>query len=110
MNDVLIDAPMEITPDMIASLKITEVVHGTESDDGCSDVNFDDRYRFPKEMGIFTTIQSPSEFKLHNILSRIQKKQAEFQKKIERKKRAEREWFDNKYQNGDKNASNGEKK
>ena len=31
-NDVLIDAPVEITPDMIASLRITEVVHGTESD------------------------------------------------------------------------------
>jgi len=32
MNDVLIDAPLEITPDMIASLRILEVVHGTESD------------------------------------------------------------------------------
>ena len=31
-NDVLIDAPVEITPDMIASLRITEVLHGTESD------------------------------------------------------------------------------
>ena len=36
MDDVLIDAPLEITPDMIASLRITEVVHGTESD-GYSD-------------------------------------------------------------------------
>eukprot|EP00804_Cyclotella_cryptica_P001318 CCRYP_020304-RD/>CCRYP_020304-RD protein AED:0.20 eAED:0.20 QI:262/1/0.66/1/1/1/3/0/486 len=35
MNDVLIDAPLEITPDMIASLKISEVVHGTESDSSC---------------------------------------------------------------------------
>ena len=39
MNDVLIDAPAEITPDMIASLRITEVVHGSESDDS-SDINF----------------------------------------------------------------------
>ena len=53
-------------------------------------------------MGIFTTIPSPSDFKLENILSRIQKKQAELQRKIDRKKRAEREWFDNKYQNGEK--------
>ena len=36
MNDVLIDAPLEITPDMIASLRISEVVHGTESDDSNS--------------------------------------------------------------------------
>ena len=53
-------------------------------------------------MGLFTIIPSPSDFKLDNILSRIQKKQAELQRKIDRKKRAEREWFDNKYQNGEK--------
>ena len=35
-SDVLIDAPAEITPDMIASLKISEVVHGTESDSTCT--------------------------------------------------------------------------
>lgn len=35
-NDVLIDAPVEVTPDMIASLKISEVVHGTESDSTCT--------------------------------------------------------------------------
>ena len=40
MNDVLIDAPLEITPDMIASLKITEVVHGSESDDNSADISF----------------------------------------------------------------------
>jgi hypothetical protein len=33
-----------------------------------------------------------------DIIHRIQKKQEEFQKKIERKKKAEREWFENKYQ------------
>lgn len=43
MNDVLIDAPLEITPDMIASLKITEVVHGTESDDSSREVSFGKR-------------------------------------------------------------------
>lgn len=40
MNDVLIDAPVEITPDMIASLRITEVVHGTESDHNGHDSSF----------------------------------------------------------------------
>lgn len=103
MDDVLIDAPVEITPDMIASLRITEVIHGTESDD--SSISFDDRYRYPKEMGIFTTINSPSDFKLNIILSRIQKKQAQFQSKIDRKKKAEREWFDNKYQKGEKSRN-----
>ena len=40
VNDVLIDAPSEVTPDMIASLRIKEVVHGTESDDGIMDISF----------------------------------------------------------------------
>lgn len=35
-SDVLIDAPLEITPDMIASLKISEVLRGTESDSACT--------------------------------------------------------------------------
>ena len=109
MNDVLIDAPLEVTPDMIASLKITEVVHGTESDFCSTDIKFDDRYRYAREMGIFTTIKSPSEFKLEDLLSRMQKKQTEFQEKINRKKRAEREWFDNKYQMGEKNGNGGTK-
>jgi glycerol-3-phosphate cytidylyltransferase-like family protein len=33
VDDVLIDAPYEITPKMVASLNIAEVVHGTNSDD-----------------------------------------------------------------------------
>jgi hypothetical protein len=33
VDDVLIDAPYEITPKMVASLNIAEVVHRTNSDD-----------------------------------------------------------------------------
>jgi len=113
INDVLIDAPLEITPDMIASLKITEVVHGTESDDNSGETSLGDRYRYPKEMGILASIKSPSTFTLGNIVSRIQKKQTELQAKIERKKKAEREWFDNKYSTSISNGgdnSNGNSK
>jgi len=105
VNDVLIDAPLAITQEMIASLKISEVVHGTESDDIGA---IDERYKYPREVGMLTAIKSPIDFKLVNILSRIQKKQAELQSKIERKKKAEREWFNNKYdQNG--GGKNGSK-
>lgn len=51
---------------------------------------------------MLSLIESPSDFKLDTILSRIQAKQEVFQKKIDRKKKAEREWFDNKYQSGEK--------
>jgi len=109
VNDVLIDAPVEVTPDMIASLRITEVVRGTESDDSNTDLNFDVRYRFPREAGILTTVESPSNFRLDTILSRMQEKQEVFRKKVDRKKRAERTWFDNKYKGGNMNGngSNG---
>mmetsp|Transcript_30102 Transcript_30102/g.64560 ORF Transcript_30102/g.64560 Transcript_30102/m.64560 type:complete len:544 (+) Transcript_30102:38-1669(+) len=113
INDVLIDAPLEITPDMIASLKITEVVHGTESDDISGETSLGYRYRYPKEMGILASIKSPSTFTLGNIVSRIQNKQTELQAKIERKKKAEREWFDNKYSTSISNGgdnSNGNSK
>mmetsp|Transcript_21464 Transcript_21464/g.41071 ORF Transcript_21464/g.41071 Transcript_21464/m.41071 type:complete len:544 (-) Transcript_21464:44-1675(-) len=113
INDVLIDAPLEISPDMIASLKITEVVHGTESDDISGETSLGYRYRYPKEMGILASIKSPSTFTLGNIVSRIQNKQTELQAKIERKKKAEREWFDNKYSTSISNGgdnSNGNSK
>ena len=79
-------------------------MHGTESDDIGA---IEERYKCPRELGLLTAIKSPIDFKLVNILSRIQRKQAELQSKIERKKKAEREWFNNKYdQNGvDKNGS-----
>merc|ERR1719401_2907076 len=105
VNDVLIDAPVEVTHDMISSLKISEVVRGTMSDDKHTNFSFDVRYRCPHELGMLATVESPSDFQLDTILSRMQEKQAEFRNKIDRKKRAERKWFDNKYQVENKNGS-----
>lgn len=68
----------------------------------------DDRFRFAKQMGIYKTIKSPSSFKLQNIITRMQKKQEMFQAKIDRKKKAEREWFEKKYSSG--TLGNGAKK
>jgi hypothetical protein len=64
-----------------------------------------ERYHYAGQRGILTQIPSPSKFKLMDIISRIQAKQQEFQAKIERKKKAEREWFDNKYQSANGNGS-----
>lgn len=54
-NDVLIDAPLEITPDMIASLRITEVVHGTESDHNDGDVGFGKMRSSPLSLYLFVS-------------------------------------------------------
>jgi ethanolamine-phosphate cytidylyltransferase len=102
VDDVLIDAPYEITPEMVASLNIAEVVHGTNSDDiGILSHNGEERYaaryKYPREIGIFTMIESPSNFKLGSIIKRIQKNQETFQAKFERKMKAENEFYKGKY-------------
>ena len=106
VDDVLIDAPYEVTPEMIASLRIAEVVHGTNSDDigiltNSNNNNgnefYGERYKCPKEAGIFTMIKSPSNFKLGSIVRRIRKNQDAFQAKFDRKRKAENEFYRDKY-------------
>jgi ethanolamine-phosphate cytidylyltransferase len=68
VDDVLIDAPYGITPEMVASLNIAEVVHGTNGDDiGILSHNGEERYaaqyKYPREIGIFTMIEHPRQFK-----------------------------------------------
>ena len=100
VDDVLIDAPYEVTPEMIASLNIAEVVHGTKGDDiGDSRTVDGKRYTHPRQTGIFTIIDSPSDFDLSSIVSRIQKNQEAFQTKIESKKKAEQVYYNGKYGN-----------
>jgi len=109
VDDVLIDAPYRITPEMVASLSIVEIVHGTECDAiSDSDQIYDERYSYPKEAGIFTILESPTDFNLSTILKRIQKNQERFHKKIRKKKMAEQEYYNEKYFADGKNSqSNG---
>ena len=105
VDDVLIDAPYAVTPEMIASLRIGEVVHGTNSDDigmlssydGRDEELHAERYKHPIDAGIFTMIASPSNFKLGSIVRRIRKNQDTFQAKFERKMKAENDFYKEKY-------------
>eukprot|EP00934_Nitzschia_sp_Nitz4_P002938 Nitzschia sp. Nitz4//scaffold150_size53981//3589//4949//NITZ4_006668-RA/size53981-snap-gene-0.59-mRNA-1//-1//CDS//3329537044//2928//frame0 len=97
VDDVLIDAKYQITPDMIASLHITEVIHGTNTDDDDDADQLEVRFKFAKEAGIFTTLRSPSDFRLQNVVDRIHKNQSAFQAKFERKMNAEKEFYKEKY-------------
>lgn len=97
VDDVLIDAPYQITPEMISSLNLSEVVHGTHSDYIDSLDDKDMRYKYAKDAGIFTLIESPSDFRLENIVKRIHKNQDTFQAKFERKMKAESEFYQEKY-------------
>jgi len=123
VDDVLIDAPWVISPEMVASLNIAVVVHGTYCDADEGDLNHenstcpfekkreesnnngdnglipsqDERYHYVKKAGIYTEIQSPTDFTLSTILQRIQSNQQTFQVKIAKKKKAENEYYREKY-------------
>mmetsp|Transcript_1477 Transcript_1477/g.2354 ORF Transcript_1477/g.2354 Transcript_1477/m.2354 type:complete len:507 (-) Transcript_1477:122-1642(-) len=104
VDDVLIDAPWNISHDVMASLKISEVVYGSRCDGFQNSTSDDERYKHVKEAGKLTVLKSPSDFSLGKILQRIQRNQAHFQSKFERKNKQEKEHFEQKYAqiNGDK--------
>jgi ethanolamine-phosphate cytidylyltransferase len=95
---VLIDAPYEITPEMMATLGIAEVVCGTVSDYPGSTRDFNTRYRHAQSMGILTVLDSPSEFRIGNIIQRIQRNQQAFQAKFDTKMERERQFYQEKHQ------------
>jgi ethanolamine-phosphate cytidylyltransferase len=100
VDDVLIDAPYEVSPEMISSLRINEVVHGTTSDatfDGNRDERYVERYKHPREAGIFTMIESPINFKQEDVMSRIREHQAAYEAKFARKLKAEIDFYEQKY-------------
>jgi len=94
VDDVLIDAPRIITPEMIASLKIDEVLYGKDGDYVCS---WEERYKVAIETGIFYEINASINCNLSMILDRIQTNQEVFQSKIAEKKRIEKDFYDEKY-------------
>ena len=96
----LIDAPCQITPEMISSLNISEVIRGTISDDS-EDCEYErGRFQFAEKAKIFLTIKSPSAFRLESIVQRIRRNQERFQSRFERKMKAENDHYQQKYARG----------
>lgn len=100
VDDVLIDAPTQVTSAMIASLGIHEVVSGTTCDDLESDCGEKERLQHPDVP--FTEIPSPTDFGLSSILGRIQANQKAFQTKIAQKRQAENDYYEKKYNSSNK--------
>ena len=99
VDDVLIDAPQTISKAMIQSLHIDEVIHGidvknTENNIGQYERTI--RYKHAKEAGIYVEIPMNA-FNFTSILERIQSNAASFQAKIKRKKKAEEDFYSEKY-------------
>ena len=107
VDDVLIDAPYKVTREMITSLNISEVVHGTDSDEILKDKALGkeeryERYSYPIASDIFSTLQSPCNFKVANILRRIRRNEDAFQSKFDRKMLAETQFYEHKREEANK--------
>jgi len=92
-DDVLIDAPYEITNEMISSLNISEVVRRRRK---IQDEAEENRFRHTKAAGILKTVDVESHFQLGNVIQRIQRNQETFQAKFERKMEAEQRYMESK--------------
>lgn len=97
VDDVLIDAPYEISSEMIASLRIAQVVHGACDTDGefCSEE--DERYRQAKEQRIFYPLKNPCGFSLKTIFERVHQNQETFRTRFERKMSSEAQHYRQKH-------------
>lgn len=104
VDDVLIDAPYEVSSEMIASLNIAQVIHGKTSDDLDSPQEMETRYKQAMEAGIFTVIESPKDFSIGRIVERIQRNHDAFRSKFEQKQEKERRFYREKHQS---NGNNG---
>lgn len=94
IDDVLIDAPYDITNEMISTLGISEVVQVKQDIHDGSNEEHDARYKCAQDAGILNTIKAESNFRIGNVIQRIQRNQNAFQAKFERKMKAEQDYID----------------
>jgi len=103
VDDVLIDAPWEITREMIAALNISVVATGTLRD--CEDLHGDEKYyEVPKQLGILKTVESKSPLTVETIVERILSQEKAYQTKLKKKSAAENEYYSNRFGFEVKNA------
>jgi ethanolamine-phosphate cytidylyltransferase len=105
---VLMDAPYEVTADMLASLQITEVVHVVHNDNNNNSNDENEttlaRLQVAQDRGMLHRMERTSDFNMGSILQRIQRNQDAFQSRFDRKTAAEEKFYQEKRQT---NGSNG---
>lgn len=93
VDDVLIDAPWNVTDEMIQSLNICAVARGSNQNSG----SHDGRHSAPRSKDIFHTIESPSPLSVPVIVERIQRNRARYEAKFAKKKKKEDEYYAQRY-------------
>jgi ethanolamine-phosphate cytidylyltransferase len=97
VDDVLIDAPWEITREMIASLNISIVATGTLRD--CAEPKrvHDKYYEMPKQLSLLKTVESQNSLTVEEIVERILSQESAYQLKLKKKSAAENEYYSNRF-------------
>jgi len=120
VDDVLIDAPYDISATMIASLKITAVVRGSIQPQGERQDPIDeefksahngsadsvprfypyqrDPYKVPRERGMLHVVPSVSGLTAADIVERIHAQHERYKSKFAKKKAAEDEYYKERYE------------
>ena len=98
VDDVVICAPWIITEELIASLDIHVVAHGTSNDPNADDG--DDRYACVKKLGKFLEIPSTCTLSVDAIVSRIAANEERFAARFLKKMASEKEYYEARYGTG----------
>jgi len=86
VDEVVIGAPLEITKDFIDAIKISIVCCGTTPH---SYTNLKDTYKIPKDLGMLTTVESPSKLTTPAIIDRILENHKDFEARNKKKEEKE---------------------
>jgi ethanolamine-phosphate cytidylyltransferase len=103
VDDILLDAPYEVSSAMIDTLQIKQVISFGNNDicsmsDVASDRSFEiDRFSYPKQVGILEVIEDSSGFSINKVFQRILDDEETYQRKYDRKLQAEQEFLQEKY-------------
>ncbi|KAF6001111.1 hypothetical protein F1559_003061 [Cyanidiococcus yangmingshanensis] len=96
VDEVIIGAPWKVTEDMIKTMNISVVVHGTHYDALNIRDTDDDPYEVPKRLGIFREIPSSSDLSVPKIIERIVRNRERYLERQQRKSKQEASYYANK--------------
>ena len=111
-DDVLLDAPYQVTGELISHLGIvvvcnvkkrgdkTERERGGARSSGVVDACTVDPYAIAREMGVLVEVDAPADFpslSVYEITARIHSQRERYEQKFARKKKQEDEYYQNKF-------------
>jgi len=94
VDEVIIGAPWTVTEDMIKTMNISLVVHGTHYDENETE-KMEDAYAVPKRMGMFVKVESKSNLSVLDILDRIVNNRGQYLKRQAKKTAQEANYLEN---------------